>query len=1242
MVPSPQPASTAGAGIDSGPTAMDKDSTLRQRKVKASLPTAESISSNSVGDEKSSTDISDAIKEQEKEEINWGKTATGEIFKVPNTQSFLHTLLYTTHKSSLTRLTLFSLLAQPLLFWLLRNHGTIRSVFFLFYFAFWRGAYDFGFAWLLRKQSEKKYIQRWLKTRGWLDLTPENGNDSSCAGASEGLEWAKWWKRELTLKMDESYQWENVPQEFNAWLMFRQLVDIVLLNDFVSYTCFAWSNLHFPPNHSVPFHILRWVGGWSLILFNLWVKIDAHRVVKDYAWYWGDAFWMMVMQNDLVFDGVYEIAPHPMYSVGYAGYYGLSMVVGSYTVLFVSLAAHAAQFAFLLWFENPHIERTYGGGQKPLVSRAPLTWEGNSSESAFAPIAEEGENPTPSATEGETENEAELPELPPSNVEIHPVIRKPRSDSLMSSGSNTDSGYPKYPSSRKSTTSRKKETKKLSMHDLTHRFFRKPTIVLSQLDLFRANDFALVVLIAYAVSTLIPHLGSRLALTGHFVHALLWRLFHSYGLGLLLRAQSKSKWLVRHYLKHYHYPGDGTFDLEDEDEGEAKEDVVKRATEEAFGNWQVIYNISLVMTYVSFAGLAWKTYHLPSDWTVSGTILRHVLGLLLVALHVWSAVSSYEVLGDFGWLYSDFFLIEQIPSQLAYTGIYRFLNNPERSMGGAAFLGLWLISNSKLVLIVALASHLSHQWFLTFVEQPHMKKLYGDRLRKDGGLTKTLKNVADKTLSTKGGRRGSEIRRVVQEVKGSIEKVEEKVTEAVEEFLDHARPMFSDMVHDTKILLQHSRERMIITRIANDISAYDPSRYSLTLPTSSSSPAPRYHVGQPIRVSWTAPSNHSRKDWIGIYRLGSCKSTLVTRISSVGKWMPINEEEWDGDTYLNPLSPSKDSDAGEVLFKGEQLPWSPGQYEVRYHHDGKHNVMSRVVPIEIFVSKPTNPDSIRSIRSTLLDIVALSLDNDPKLVPRSAKIKTRKDRTSSSASISHTPSSTSISGSISLSSSIHHQRPSGNMNNRDVSQRSIGSALSSLANLEENAISHYIGPGVNGEDISDVSSNKAFAMGEEDESTTPSSKSIPIPILSNRAVDVGIDVGIDPEDDLLGASPSSIDLHSGPTAPFFARDDDGVGGDDQTNGEGKGLGGGDQDDFIIMTPVQAQRISDLCQLAFGVEVSKDVVVADANVGALARRVAGARGLTAGNASGANNVGSAGVGVGGGGGVGAAGLSDKEE
>lgn len=68
--------------------------------------------------------------------------------------------------------------------------------------------------------------------------------------------------------------------------------------------------------------------------------------------------------------------------------------------------------------------------------------------------------------------------------------------------------------------------------------------------------------------------------------------------------------------------------------------------------------------------------------------------------------------------------------------------------------------------------------------------------------------------------------------------------------------------------------------------------------------------------------------------------------------MPIYEDEYDGDRPIkNPVngdeSPTR-PDAGEVVFRGDQLPWAPGQYELRYHHDGKHNVMSRVAPIEIY------------------------------------------------------------------------------------------------------------------------------------------------------------------------------------------------------------------------------------------------------------------------------------------------------
>jgi len=157
-------------------------------------------------------------------------------------------------------------------------------------------------------------------------------------------------------------------------------------------------------------------------------------------------------------------------------------------------------------------------------------------------------------------------------------------------------------------------------------------------------------------------------------------------------------------------------------------------------------------------------------------------------------------------------------------------------------------------------------------------------------------------------------------------------------------------MNETKNLLQQSRERMIFTRLASDISAYNPTEYDIKIPTSSQTPVPRFHVGQPIHVSWQAPTHHSRKDWIGIYRLGSCRSKLVTRISSMGKWVPIHSDEYDGEVPVQTGKEDqvKNGDGGMVVFKGDSLPWAAGKYELRYHHDGKHNVMTSVGQVEIF------------------------------------------------------------------------------------------------------------------------------------------------------------------------------------------------------------------------------------------------------------------------------------------------------
>lgn len=448
-----------------------------------------------------------------------------------------------------------------------------------------------------------------------------------------------------------------------------------------------------------------------------------------------------------------------------------------------------------------------------------------------------------------------------------------------------------------------------------------------------------------------------------------------------------------------------------------------------------------------------------------------------------------------------------------------------------------------------------------------MKRLYGDRLRQDGGLTKTVKSLAGKTLKHK--KSIPEFRRYVDEVRDSLEKVEVKVAETVEELIETARPRLFGFAKDTKNLIQQSRERMTITHIEKDISAYDTSRYSITVASSSSSsPVPRFQVGQPIRVSWTAPANHSRKDWIGIYRTGSCKDTLITKISSMGKWVPIFEEEYRGEEQAatKPEEQVSRGDAGIVTFRGKRLPWTPGSYELRYHHGGKHNVMAAIVPVEIYVDKPADMHSFRSVHDTLLNIVCLALDADVSLVPRSA-IQMASSVARNGKARARTGSSPAIpTTGLGLSTGPHASAVGGN----DAT------------------------PNLAGTDASVIASGRAAPPSTVVSSRSPRSIPTPLdPVLAEIAAE--LQEQSDPQGGTHGTP--RLDGH-----PIARTPDDAL-----TNPAS------DHDDFVLMDEVQAKHISQMAQWAFGVDISPDVVVADANVTALARRILGARNLEDGTA-----------------------------
>ncbi|KAF2772875.1 phosphatidylethanolamine N-methyltransferase [Teratosphaeria nubilosa] len=856
----------------------------------------------------------------EKDKKTYGRTPDGTVFTVPHTEDMVSQLFDPTQPKNASDLAIVTVLLSLCgLCYVLPS--SIRIPVFAVIFLAWRTCYNFGIGWLLHNQSHHKRLTIWAKKTGILEK-PETGKNPH-------PQLYNFLKQEMEAKIPKDYKFEDAPLEFNTWLLFRRVVDLILMCDFTSYILFAIACSGTPATEKLAMTIARWIGGWLLILFNLWVKLDAHRVVKDFAWYWGDFFFLI--DQELTFDGVFELAPHPMYSVGYAGFYGISMLAASYKVLFISIVGHAAQLAFLALVENPHIERTYNA--PPPIKR----------------------DETPAAPE------------------------RPYNTRLLSAG-NVNAGNANANANAPPSV--------LAQISPVHN-------IIGNMDLHRITDVAVIVLQAYMYTIALITPSTWAWQTFFVLSATIWRLWYSIGIGFILNRQSQKKYWTRHFVKY----------------GET--------TDEAWRQWKGIYHLSMVMCYTSFICAAWKMYGLPEDWTVGMSILRHVLCVALIALQLWTIASIYESLGEFGWFFGDFFF-DHAP-KLNYSGIYRFLNNPERSIGLAGVWGAAIITWSKTVFLLALLSHGLTLCFIQFVEKPHMQKLYRMSLRETSGVSRSIKRSLPPPI---------------QKWTGSVDGVLDDGLDAVEEFIQNAGNKLADgfqtFVTDSKSLFKTFPARVSITRLSPDLAGYDPKAYSLEIDTSAPGVSygdavfsgregekgqkPQEHqdnfrrltveYGAPIKVRWTAPLNHSKRDWIGLYMVGDNASRDTTKLSSQGRWCATNKGAWDynhaDDGILVedvriPAEERKDGEtqdflSGIVEFSGDKLWWTQGVFEFRYHHDGKHNVMAISLPFEIKINRFDEDDvevdangMVRgAVESALLPVVQNCFDRDPNVAPRTA------------------------------------------------------------------------------------------------------------------------------------------------------------------------------------------------------------------------------------------------------------------
>ena len=179
------------------------------------------------------------------------------------------------------------------------------------------------------------------------------------------------------------------------------------------------------------------------------------------------------------------------------------------------MAAHAAQFAFLVFFENPRtftlpfiqvlslkfladIERLYGQ-RKAIAKRTPIVAKhrvsGSDPQLSDGPVPQaELDRVTPAVNDGETASETDLEMEMDDEVSPFPDARpirkirrhEPKSSIDSVTSSNGDATPPETTRQRStSTSSHSQRTRAISQHDLLNKYFKRDAVVLRNVDLLR-------------------------------------------------------------------------------------------------------------------------------------------------------------------------------------------------------------------------------------------------------------------------------------------------------------------------------------------------------------------------------------------------------------------------------------------------------------------------------------------------------------------------------------------------------------------------------------------------------------------------------------------------------------------------------------------------------------------------------------------------------------------------------------
>ena len=249
---------------------------------------------------------------------------------------------------------------------------------------------------------------------------------------------------------------------------------------------------------------------------------------------------------------------------------------------------------------------------------------------------------------------------------------------------------------------------------------RANVFVIKNFDVLRPSDWMVLVISAQcAVITFLLPIKTAVGVS------LSIRIIGSLVVGVFLRQQGKCRFWTNQFAAR---------GLTDQD---------------AFQNWIRIYNCidsAMNVTLLTCAARFFRPGVFLELWSSSGGgVVCAYLCMAVAFLWVsnWALESSYEILGDDGWFFGDFFLPVKKQKDLYSEGIYRYVTNPDIVLGKLWMYALVILTRSSTVCVLAFTAHLSWMFCSSQWRSPTCAKCTRQRSCSEHSTMITEKSIED-------------------------------------------------------------------------------------------------------------------------------------------------------------------------------------------------------------------------------------------------------------------------------------------------------------------------------------------------------------------------------------------------------------------------------------------------------------------------------------------------------------------